>query len=372
VPRIHNFLVPSIIVLVAALAASSRAQTPRSSPLPTEAPVQVKASQPTKATDNSSPIKRWLDIDALSVSTRYRYVNARNGATLLNQQQWQFVARGRFKFDKKAKYSVYMGLFTGPTFTGGWNNTGWGTGNFQSNLFLKHLYFDAKPVKGLEFQVGGFGVSYGENTEITTYDNDSYLTGGRVMVRKPKKLYFDEVSVTFAHLGELTRPGIFRRLNHIDNLNYHQFLVRKLVNNRVSFSADYTFESGKDFLHEGVKFKVPETRLFDTILFESYQRLDINRGIGFNLYGEKVALKKKLTVGGGFARNEQLVLNSDRFPVGHRFYLQGLYKFTPEFSIGTVFVRGVDLLRTPLTQRTRLDIIFQYNILETLKRFKVL
>ena len=61
---------------------------------------------------------------------------------------------------------------------------------------LKLLYLDAKPVKSFEFQIGGIAVNQGENTEATGYDNDVYITGERVLIRRPKKLYFDKISLT--------------------------------------------------------------------------------------------------------------------------------------------------------------------------------
>ena len=39
-----------------------------------------------------------------------------------NVQQYQVAARGRFKFDRKGKYSVVAGLYTGNTINSGWNN----------------------------------------------------------------------------------------------------------------------------------------------------------------------------------------------------------------------------------------------------------
>ena len=341
---------------------------------PTPTPTTVQNDRPDSSSKAPAPnenIKRWLDIDALSVATRCRFIENRAGITVSNQQQFQVVAKGRFKFDRNGKYSVYAGVFTGNAFTGGWNNTGLGTGDFQSNLFVKQLYFDAKPVKTLEVQVGGLAINNGENTEVVAYDNDGYIMGGRVLLRHPKKVYFDEVSATFAHIGDTTRPNVFRRFKHLENLNYHQFLVRKQVNKHVSFSADYTFEAGRDFLHEAVRFKALDTPVLDTILVESYQRVDGDRGAGFNLYGEKT-FWKKFTAGGGFAHVEHPLLNGDRYPQGNRLYLTASYKITPEFALSTALIRGISGMPTPLTHRTRFEIIFAYNVLETLHRLRIL
>ena len=181
------------------LAIGTYAQTPASAP-PSIKP-ETPQAKPTPPTKIGPEVKRWLDIDALNLGTRYRYIALANG-TAADQQQWQFVVRGRFKFDRKGRYSVNFGLFTGNAITAGWNNTGLGTGRGQTNLYLKQLYFSAKPIKEFEIQAGGLGLNNGENTEITGYDNDAYVTGERVIVRAPQKLYFDEISLTNGYLGD--------------------------------------------------------------------------------------------------------------------------------------------------------------------------
>lgn len=328
--------------------------------------VQKKNESP----NTSQKIKRWFELDALTVTTRYRFVRTRNGVTTNNQQQYQLNARARFKFDSKGKYAVHAGLFSGNSINGGWNNTGIGTGDVQTNLYLKQLYFSAKPVKEIEVQFGGIGATNGENTEITGLDNDVYLTGERIVVRAPKKLFFDEIGVTYAYLGDTTRPSVFKRFKNLDKSNYHQFLVRKTVNKQVSFSADYTFESGRDTLHQAVKVKFPKSPVLDSVLFENYQRIDPDPGYGFNIMGEKV-IRKKLTLGGGFAHIDRSILNGDRYPRGNRLHFSAAYKFNPEFTISSVIIQGVGPLASPTTVRTRYELIFSYNILETLRRLKV-
>lgn len=318
----------------------------------------------------SEKVKRWFDLDALSIAARYRLIRNASDVTTGNALQYQFAGRGHFKFDKDGKYSVYAGLFTGNSITSGWNNTGLGTGSPQTNLYLKQLYFDAKPVKGLEFQFGGIPMNEGESTEITTYDNDVYLTGERVAVRMPKKYYFDEISAANGYLGDATTPSVIHRFKHLDKSNYHQFLVRKQVNKHVSFSADYTFESGRDTLHQALKLKIPKSHILDTLLFENYQRIDPDRGYGFGLYGEKV-IKKKLTLGAGFTRIDKPMLNSDRFPPGKRAYVQASVKLTPELTLSSDVIQGVGHMPSPTSQRTRFEIILSYNILEMLHHKKL-
>ena len=322
------------------------------------------------ATPLQNDSKRWFEFDTLATALRYRLIRNARGVTIGNALQYQLAARGHLKFDKKGKYTVNAGLFAGPNFTAGWNNTGLGTGNLQTNLYLKQLNFDAKPVTGLEFQFGGLGLNNGENTEITGYDNDAYLTGERVALRKPKKLYFDEISVANGFIGDLNRPSVFIRFKHLKKSNYHQFLVRKQVNKYVSYSADYTFESGRDSLHEAVKLRIPGSHLLDTVIFENYERIDPVPGYGFGLYGEKT-LHKKFSLGGGFARIDRPMLNADRFPPGNRIYGSVVWKPNREFTVSSFLFQGVGRLPSPTSHRTRFDLIFGFNILEALRHYKL-
>jgi hypothetical protein len=362
----HGFWLPFIAVVSAVFTLPAAAQAPPSSPAPTPAAAAAKA------VDTRSPsarIKRWFDIDALTVAARYRFVETANSVVAANQAQYQAVGRFRFKFDAAGRYTIAAGVLTGNNFLGGWNNTGWGTGTAQHNINVRQLYFDAKPVKGLELQVGGLSFNYGDYTEVTGYDSDGYLVGERIQVRLPKKLYFDEISATNGYLGDLLHPSVFGRLKHLDRSNYHQFLVRKQVNKNLSFTADYTFESGVDTLRQAVKVNVPKARFVDLIQFENYERLDHGPGYGFALYGQK-HLAKILTLVGGFVRNDKLLLNGDRYPLGNRVVLSGIVRFNSEFSLTTVLIQGVGPIR-PALPRTRLDVILSYNILETLHRKKL-
>lgn len=328
--------------------------------------VQKKPDKPTAG----QKIKRWFEFDALALTTRYRLIRTRNDVTTNNQQQFQVNARARFKFDSKGRYAVHAGLYSGNSINGGWNNTGIGTGKGQSNLYLKQLYFSAKPVKEFEVQYGGIGATNGENTEITGLDNDVYLMGQRIVIRAPKQLYFDEIGVTYAYLGDFNRPSVFKRFKRLDESNYHQFLVRKTVNKRVSFSADYTFEAGRDTLHQAVKVKFAKVPVLDSVLFENYQRIDPDPGYGFNIMGDKV-IRKKLTLTAGFAHIDRSILNGDRYPRGNRLHFNAAYKIIPEFTLSSIIIQGVGPLATPTTVRTRYELLFTYNILETLRRLKV-
>jgi hypothetical protein len=312
-------------------------------------------------------IRRWIELDSGNLATRYRYIDQRNGQINVNQQQWQLQLKGRFKLDAKGKYSIYFGLETGRSYTSGWDTTGWGTGLRQTQVAFKHLYFDAKPLKGLEMQVGSLFVNNGENTEITTYDNDGWITGERVQIRRPKEAWFDEISVTNAYFGDVNLVNFFKRTNRFGHPNYRQLLVKKQVNKIVGFSADYTYEVHHHTLREAVRFKIPKDHWLDTVLFENYQRVSPDHGYGFNLFGDK-ALSKTFTLNGGFAHIDRSLLgNADRFPVGNRAYIGAVWKIRPDLTFNPVYVRSIGPLLAPTTHRQRVDLILTYSFLTDLK-----
>ena len=181
---------------------------------------------------------RWLDLDAASISIRYRLVLATSG-TRFNQAQTQDVLRGRVKLDAGAHVAVGFTVQSGAGFPSSWNNTGLGTGDRRSSVFLKHLFADVTPIGGVEVQYGGLGLAHGDNTEMTAYDNDGYLVGGRVSLRRPKDVFFDDVTVTVGYLGDLTTSNVFTRFEHLDRHNFTQILVEKRLNAHVQASTDY-------------------------------------------------------------------------------------------------------------------------------------
>lgn len=329
----------------------------------------ARAQSPTPTPVIHKEIKRWFDMENLVTATRYRYTKSGGGQTT-STLQYQVIARGRFKFDSKGRYSVVGVLETGNNLLGGWNLTGWGTGNGQAGFYLKQLYFEAKPIKQVEVQLGGIAPNNGESTEVTGYDNDAYLMGERVTIKHPKKLYFDEISFTNAFIGDAARPNVFPRFKRLAEANYGQVLIRKTVNKHVSFSADYTFDSDTHMLRQAVKLTVPESKVVDTLRFENYQRLDPNPGYGFALTGEK-KISSKINMVGGISDINHTFLNGDRYPRGTRVYFHTAYKITPELSVGPVIIQAIGPLDSPGLPRTRFEFIASYNVLGALRRYRI-
>jgi hypothetical protein len=317
-------------------------------------------------------IKRWLDLQNASLNLRYRFVDNSAGVTTTNQVQHRETLRGRVKFDKPGRYALNFGLFTGVRFSSGWDNTPWGIGDGQRNLAFKALYLSAQPVTGIEAQVGGLYIVKGESTEFTTYDDDGYIMGERISIRRPEQLFFDEISVTSAYFVGGTGPAnipVSKRFGHIDEPNYRHFLLDKKIGKRAAVSADFTLEGGHRTWRQAVNLKTRELRVVDSIIFEQYQRTNINPAQGLALTFEK-ALTKHLSLNQfGYARIDPKYgpLNADRFNIGNRAFVMATYVFSPEFT-ASFFITTAVGGNAVLPQRTLTNTVFTYNLLPALKR----
>lgn len=320
---------------------------------------------------SQAKLSRWVEVQMATIFVRYHFVENSAGLTTANQVQHKESFKARFKFDREGKYSLNAGVFSGRNFIATWNNTGWGTGTGQSNLALKQLFFTAAPVNGIEVQAGGLYVVRGESTEITSYDDDGFIVGERISLKRPGKFFFDEISVTYAYLGDTNTPNLNKRYHRLKESNYHQFLVQKKLNPQIAVSADYTFEAGRDTFREAIRANIPRFHLVDSIRFENYQRLsnyhNSGRAYGFALHGEKLFFQR-LTLGGGYAQIDPRYggLNADRFGSGKRLFLMTSLRLSPEFSLTTYATRAI-ANDVPVTQRTRVDLVLNYNLLQTLK-----
>ena len=240
-----------------------------------------KKGKDAEAKPKPSRLSRWFELQIGTVSLRQRtIVNSRDVRTTSQiQDSGQF--KGRFKFDPKGRYTVNAVYATGNTFTGGWNNTGIGTGDSFNHWYLKQFYVAAVPAPGVEISVGGFGVMRGESTEITTYDNDGYLVGERVSVKRPKEFFLDEFGVTSAYLGDLTSPSITNRYTRLsDEPNYVQFFATKNVTRQLTASAEYSRLTGVPTFRYAVVARTLPLVIVDMVRFEQYFRRDPQGGSG--------------------------------------------------------------------------------------------
>ena len=261
-------------------------------------------------------LDRWLDLDTLVYSARYRSVFDADGARSFDQGQQKFVAHGEFKFDEAGKYGIGFHVSSGRYFNWAYADfIGGGQSEFIANtsakmspyeryilnidafpqgfynsgggqLYFRQLYLQAQPVKGVEFQFGGIAINHGVNTEATSYDDDGYMSGERVTLKRPKNIWLSEVSYTRGFLGDLYTPNFFARGDRLAISNYWQILGRKDFGKLVSFSSDYTYTAPYSSLppetaaydlkttREGLWVNTKKTKTFDNIRLEAYQRIN--------------------------------------------------------------------------------------------------
>jgi hypothetical protein len=340
-------------------------------------------------------LDRWLQLNEMSYAMRHRAVTDINGAHEFNQGQERSIIDGRVKLDAQGKYALAFHASSGKYFNwayadfiGGGNKQAFALSEASAtaaekvkfgraetldaanylasqssggwSFYVRQLYADLEPIKGIEFQGGGLDINRGVASEITTYDNDGYITGERILIKRPKQLFLDEISVTYAYLGNLFTPNLFGRLGTFEHSDYHQFLLRKHFGQRADTSFDYTWQNAANMLHEAALVNVQETKAIDSVRVEFYQRLN---GIYFPNVphiptffrtggnGYAVTLDKKLRHGSmeaGFDSYDLqtgaltqvgvlgvmgMAINGDQYGQGKRYFARPEIKLTPYLSV---------------------------------------
>lgn len=381
--RVKLFLLVAASVAAMSLSASRMlaAEAADANPAADNAP-QMTPDASAQSSDEG--VGRWLDINTLSFALRFRGITDSNGVYSTSQGQQRSLIDGRFKFDRDGKYSIGFHVSSGRYFNWAYADFIGGASNFQKQeaafdmtqligfgrayaaspsfdstsggwaMFVRELYFSAKPVDGVELQYGGIGINHGVNTEMTSFDDDGYLVGERLTLRRPQNLFFDEVGVTYAYLGDIFSPNLFTRGNRFEQSNYHQFLVRKKLGSRLEFSTDYT-KYFASTMREAALLRTPETKVLDSVRVEAYQRLNdvvqfgylYPSGNGYAFTADKT-INKRFNLQAGVADIDYyysytinlpvfadfgFALNGDSIGEGRRFFVRPTIKLTNYLSL---------------------------------------
>jgi hypothetical protein len=259
-------------------------------------------------------LHRWLELNNFSHSERYRNAAESTGWHLFEDGQQRSILAGRVKLDDQARYTVNFRASSGTYFNWAFadyagdgittrgkeaaafaryspaeligvlgalaadpvdfagfeasHSTGW-------NFYLRELYISASPIKQLTFEFGSLGIERGVSTEITTFDDDGYISGERVRIRDPKHLFFDQVGFTSAFFGDIYTPNLFDRGSDFKSSNYRQFFLDKRLGTRTAFSGEYTWQNGSETLREAASVAIPEVKVVDKVRVELYQRVNV-------------------------------------------------------------------------------------------------
>ncbi len=348
---------------------------------------------------------RWVELREMDFSLRYRSVFDSNNAHEYDQAQQRSIIDGKFKLDAEGKYGIVFHASSGKYFNwayadfiGGGTEKGYSAEYAKATptqhdavdayltpqrvaeqgasggwaIYLRRLYLDLEPIHGVEIQYGSLDINRGAASEITTYDNDGYITGERLLIKRPKNFYFDEMSVTYAYFGDLYTPNFFQRGDHLVQSNYHQFLVRKKIAKRLNASFDYTFQDKSQTLRQAVEVKIPEARVIDSARVETYERLNAISfrevvdfapgGKGFAVTAGKKNLAHRLTLEGGYAHIDEhqgvltqaetsatfcMGVNGDAYGLGTRFFVRPTIKVTPYLDLTGFYTRELGKFTVP-------------------------
>jgi hypothetical protein len=355
---------------------------------------------------------RWLDLYTLSHSERYRSAFEIGGTHVFNGGQQRSLIEGKFKLDAKGRYDIgfrassgryfnwAFGGYTGSSFIPNANAGGptyfsasqavefqraavvdptglsVATSQVQSNgweFYMRELYFSATPVKPVTLEFGSFAIERGYSSEITTFDEDGYISGERIRFHDSKHLFFDEVAFTNAYFGDLGTVNLFDRGSSLKQFNDRQLSAKKKLNSHVAFSGEYTRQTGIDTLREAFVVRTKQFKVVDSVHMEAYERLNsitfaglaqsplgpipalmVKGASGFAVTAAKsvnklsgdigfatidsdysVYANSRVFHGGGFP------LNGDAYGQGNRVFTHASYKIAPGFTAFGYFTHEV-------------------------------
>jgi hypothetical protein len=334
---------------------------------------------------------RWLDLKALDYSARYRATKNWHGRDLFDFGQEKYVADGLLKLDANAKYTIHFHASTGRYFN--WSYADLIGGQYKDSVvaarafktpaetaalkiavaldpngavysagipsrggyfFPRQLFFSATPLKQFTFEFGSLAIEHGQNTEITSFDDDGYISGERVRLHDPSHLFFSEIDATWAYLGSPLTPNFFSRGTDLGKSNYQQYLVQKNFPKHIVASTDFTLTNGTQTFREGIFVKLPGAVIVDSVKLELYQRLksvaisgiSFAGGSGYSIHARKLIFKKleseagyadideRYSVYGGsiYLATVGFAWNGDAYETGKRAYVKSSLKLAPGVS----------------------------------------
>jgi len=323
---------------------------------------------------NPPGIRRWIEWTTLNLSTRNKLAEDDRDEHRLTRNSVQYMIQmaGRFKFDRNGRLALSAFVGTGNRFTFTWNDTGIGTGSTITNLYVKQLNLAVKPLNGVEVAIGGLGFIRQMNTEITSYNNNGYMVGERLSIKRPDHLFFDEIHLASGYVGDTRNPSVFSRLDRMGEWNYHFLGVTKKISPGISFSADGTNQSGRYTLRQALRLEFSRQRPFQEVVLENYQRIHPDKTSGFSCHTQ-TRIGKRLGLWTGFVSIDKDYgpWNSDRFGGGRRFFIVPSLALFRDVTLSLAFTHTLNYPH-PVSNRSRLDLVLGYNLLSSLRRAGIL
>ncbi len=368
------------------------------------APPPVVMTQPNPVPAAQKPLtERWLDLQTMSHSQRYRNAYNQGGYHLYEEGQERSILAGRLKLDRNADYTIGFRASTGHYFNWAYSDyagesqsersanipvilgsytpaeqfeiitaavadpaTALVLNKLKSNgwqFYPRELFFSARPIKPVTAEFGSLGIERGQSTEITSFDDDGFVTGERLRLQDPRHLFFDQIGYTSAYFGDINVPNFFDRGSSLKHNNYRQWFANKQVSSRVGFSGEYNWLNKTETLREAAAVNTPETHVVDKVRVEFYQRLNavnlqgakVKSGAGFSAMAYK-KFGKGLSGDFGFASIDDdysvyahsrlfhalgYSLNGDSYSQGKRVFTHASYAINPVVSAFGFYTHAV-------------------------------
>jgi len=306
----------------------------------------------------------WFEPQAITLSARYRAVENSAGVVTNDQVQYKDVLRARFNFDRERRFGLNLGAFSGSSFISSWDTTGIGTGDPNHDIFVKQLYLSAIPATGVELQAGGLYINRGESTEITTYDDDGFLMGERVTLRRPDRTHFDELSFTRAAIGPASTPSVTARLDLFAHQNYWQAQAVKRFG-PIGASADVTDAAGARTVRAAMSLRLPRSWPLTVVRVEEYRRVTVQPANGFAVVGERPLGRVRLQGGYADIDRDYGGLNADRLQRGRRVFAIAAIPIVRALT-AQLFATRAFAAPYAISNRTRFDAVVTYDVLAAL------
>ena len=303
----------------------------------------------------------WLDLQSVSLGLRYRMLENHLGSHVRNWSDHHQGLKLRLKLDPASRYSLSAVAGNGDSFQAGWNLRGLG-GESTNRVFVKQLFVTAKPRNGVELHYGGLPIVRGESSEITSYDNDGYLTGQRLTLSPRRGV--DELTVTAGYLGDFRTPSVTRRFHRLSEINYGQVLVKRKLSDRLTATADFTNADGEHTLRQGLVIR--PSKGVDVIRVEAYERVSGSRGMGGAITVEKPFGRTRLAASFASIDGRYVPLNGDRYGRGRRLSFTSTTALGRDVSLQVFVTRALDD-DLVMANRTRVDVHIRYELAALLR-----
>ncbi len=324
-----------------------------------ETPLEVSSVEPNEPR---------IVVDRAETGFRVRYLD--EGPHRVTQRDLHYKYTGRLTARLTGQLYLRLRAETGNAFNSDHDYTSLGLGKESHAFNLKNAFLFWRPTDRVELQAGGIDYEPGAGTQATYADNDGWLEGYRVILKRPGvPASPDKVSLTAGYIGDFSQPNFWSRTDRLRQFNYFQILAQKALGEATSASVETSGLSGVPYFRCGLKHGFSAQGLIDQVTIESIIRTAHDPTFGWSSTASRridVHGKRRLSVtysdipSSMFARRGiQLLQNGDAMGLGKRLGATLSVLLTSNWDLAVFASRRLDA--TP-SVRNRLQIAVRYQL----------